>query len=58
MPRTYLGRHFEFSLHLDDGTTWTANVGDEAGFTSIEVGTRVHLKIDPAHVIIFAGASR
>jgi putative spermidine/putrescine transport system ATP-binding protein len=56
--RSYLGRHYEFALRLDDGNSWTANTGDETAFASIETGARVYLEIDPENVIVFPGAGR
>jgi spermidine/putrescine ABC transporter ATP-binding subunit len=54
--RTYLGRHIEFALRLNDGTAWTANVGDDAVYSSLDVGEQVLLEIEPANVIVFADA--
>jgi ABC-type Fe3+/spermidine/putrescine transport system ATPase subunit len=50
--RTYLGRHFEFNLRLEDGSTWTANAVDQAAFFSFDVGAQVLLHIEPANVIV------
>ena len=54
--RAYLGRYLEFTLRLEDATTWIANVADGAGASSLIVGTPVFLKIEPDDVIVFAGA--
>jgi ABC-type Fe3+/spermidine/putrescine transport system ATPase subunit len=54
--RTYLGRHFEFALRLNDGSAWTANVGDRAPFSGIEVGTQVVIEVEPTNVIVFGGS--
>jgi len=56
--RTYLGRHLEFTLRLEDATTWIANVADEVVASSLGVGTPVFLKVEPDNVIVFAGADQ
>jgi ABC-type Fe3+/spermidine/putrescine transport system ATPase subunit len=56
--RTYLGRHYEFSLRLGDGSIWTANVGEDAGFSPLDIGASVVLEIDPADVLVFVDDGR
>jgi ABC-type Fe3+/spermidine/putrescine transport system ATPase subunit len=51
--RAYLGRHFEFSLRLADGTSWTAHVADEEMLSEFGVGAAVTVSADPNHVIVF-----
>lgn len=53
--RTYLGRHFELTVRLRDGASWTAHVGDEDALAKLAVGAQVTLEIDPSHVIVFSG---
>jgi putative spermidine/putrescine transport system ATP-binding protein len=56
--RTYLGRHFELSLRLDDGTPWIAHVGGDATHLSLDIGTEVALEIDPVDAIVFGSIER
>jgi ABC-type Fe3+/spermidine/putrescine transport system ATPase subunit len=51
--RTYLGRHFEFSLLLADGSLWTAHVADEQMPSEFAIGAAVIINADPHHVIVF-----
>ena len=54
--RTYLGRHFEFSLRLADGSLWTAHVADEQMLSEFGIGVAVTIGADPNHVIVFNDA--
>jgi ABC-type Fe3+/spermidine/putrescine transport system ATPase subunit len=53
ITRSYLGRHFEFTLRLDDSSLWTAHVSDEATLSALAPGDQVILSIDAASVILF-----
>jgi ABC-type Fe3+/spermidine/putrescine transport system ATPase subunit len=53
VTRSYLGRHFEFTLRLGDGSLWTAHVSDEGTFSALAPGDQVILSIDAASVILF-----
>jgi ABC-type Fe3+/spermidine/putrescine transport system ATPase subunit len=54
--RTYLGRHFEFSLQLADGSLWTAHVADEQVLSEFGIGVPVTISAEPNHVIVFGDA--
>jgi spermidine/putrescine ABC transporter ATP-binding subunit len=53
--RTYLGRHFELLLTLQDGTSWTAHTANED--QRLDSGDTVHLEVRPGDVIVFRAKS-
>ena len=52
--KTYLGRYIEFGLRLKDGTTWVANLADDAALSRVETGATVSLAIEPRDVLTYA----
>jgi putative spermidine/putrescine transport system ATP-binding protein len=52
--KTYLGRYIECGVRLNNGTLWTVNLADEAGFAELKVGSEVFVNVDPRDFLVYA----